>query len=141
MENLGIDIKLLIAQIVNFALFFVIFKKFLAKPFLNLIKEEENSEAKKEELKQNLIKQDEELENKLNKFKEEITKKEDEIIEKAKERARAKETKLLNDAELKAGKIKKDASEEIEAEKQDLYRETRKKIADLSMIVVEKELK
>src|SRR3990167_10047164 len=99
MENLGIDIKLLIAQVINFGLFFILFKKFIAKPFLNLIKEEEDNEQKKEQLKEKLQKQDEEIESKRNSFKEEIDKKEEEIVASAKERGKAVEKKIIEDAE------------------------------------------
>ena len=42
MENLGIDIKLLIAQMINFGLFFFIIKKFVTKPFLNFVEDEKS---------------------------------------------------------------------------------------------------
>ena len=45
MENLGIDVKLLIAQVVNFALFLFIFHRFISKPFLRFL----DSEKKKDE--------------------------------------------------------------------------------------------
>ncbi len=47
MENLGVDIKLLIAQLVNFLLFLYIFKKFVSNSFETFLKEE----RKKEEIK------------------------------------------------------------------------------------------
>src|SRR3989344_4575625 len=48
MEGLGIDLKLLIAQIINFGLFFYVFKRFLAKPFVSFIDEEKQKEAERE---------------------------------------------------------------------------------------------
>ena len=47
MENLGIDLKLMIAQSINFLLFFFIVKKFIAKPFTNFLEEEKNKEKEK----------------------------------------------------------------------------------------------
>ena len=141
MENLGLDYKLLIAQVVNFGLFFIIFKKFIAKPFLNLIKEEEENEKKHELLKSKLLKQDEEIELKRNTFKEELNKKEDNLISTARERAKAVELKIIEEAEEDAKRIKKDSLLELESEKQDLYKQLRNKISTLSLIIVEKELK
>lgn len=141
MENLGIDYKLLIAQVINFGLFFILFKKFIAKPFLNLIKEEEDNEQKKEQLKINLLKQDEDIESKRSKFNEEITKKEDDLISSAKERAKAVEQNIIEDAEAQAKRIKQDALLEIESEKQDLYKQLKHKVSELSLIIVEKALK
>ena len=141
MDNLGIDLKLLIAQVINFGLFFILFKKFIAKPFLNLIKEEEDNEQKKEQLKEKLLKQDEEIESKRNSFKDEIDKKEEEIVASAKERGKAVEKKIIEDAETQAIRIKQDAAVEIASEKQDLYKQIKQKIVELSLIIVDKSLK
>ena len=141
MENLGIDYKLMIAQVINFGLFFIIFKKFIAKPFLNLIKEEEENAKKNEQLKSKLLKQDEEIELRRNSFKDELNKKEDDLISSAKDRAKAVELKIIEDAEEDAKRIKKDALLEIESEKQDLYKQLKNKISQLSLIIVDKSLK
>lgn len=141
MDNLGIDFKLLIAQVINFGLFYILFKKFIAKPFLNLIKEEEDNELKNEQLKEKLQKQDEEIESKRNSFKEEIDKKEEEIVASAKERGKAVEKKIIEDAETQAERIKQDALVKIASEKQDLYKQIKQKITELSLIIVDKSLK
>ncbi len=141
MENLGLDYKLMIAQVINFGLFFIIFKKFIAKPFLNLIKEEEENAKKNEQLKSKLLKQDEEIELKRNSFKDELNKKEDALISTAKERAKAVELKIIEDAEEQAKRIKHDALLEVESEKLDLYKQLKNKISQLSLIVVDKALK
>lgn len=141
MENLGLDYKLLIAQVINFGLFFILFKKFIAKPFLNLIKEEEENEKKNELLKSKLLKQDEEIELKRNSFKNELDKKEDELIATAKERAKSVEVTIIEEAETQAKRIKHDALLEVESEKQDLYKQLKNKISELSMIIVNKSLK
>ncbi|MDP3974557.1 MAG: hypothetical protein Q8P65_01050 [bacterium] len=141
MENLGLDYKLLIAQVINFGLFFLLFKKFIAKPFLNLIKEEEENEKKNELLKSKLLKQDEEIEIKRNSFKDELDEKEDKLITSAKERAKSVELKIIDEAEVDAKRIKQDALLEIESEKQDLYKQLKNKISELSLIIVDKSLK
>lgn len=141
MENLGIDFKLLVAQVVNFVLFFILFKKFIAKPFLNLIKEEEANEQKKEQLKQELQKQDEKIEIKRNSFNEEIVKKEEEIVNSAKERGKAVEKRIIEEAEAQAVKIKHGALIEIASEKQNLYKQVKQKVTELSLIIVDKALK
>ncbi|MEX1052390.1 MAG: hypothetical protein WEC80_00910 [Patescibacteria group bacterium] len=141
MENLGIDAKLLIAQLVNFGLFYIIFKKFIAKPFLSLIKEEEVNEKKQEELKVKLQKQDEDLEVKRSDFNTQISKKEDDIISKAKERAKSVEAKIISEAEEEALRIKEKALKEIHSEKQDLYKQIKGKVSSLSLFIVNKTLK
>ncbi len=48
MEKLGVDLKLLIAQAINFILFFFIVKKYIAKPFSQFLKSEKENEKEKE---------------------------------------------------------------------------------------------
>lgn len=48
MDALGIDFKLLIAQLVNFLLFFLIFKKYIAKPFQQYISREKEALVKQQ---------------------------------------------------------------------------------------------
>ena len=62
MDKLGIDVKLLIAQLVNFGLFFFIFQKFIAKPFLGLIKSEEKKEKAKHAFEVEMSEQKEQAE-------------------------------------------------------------------------------
>jgi len=141
MENLGIDFKLLIAQLINFGLFYIIFKKFIANPFLNLIKEEEENDKKRDEIKVKLEKQDIDIEEKKEKLEKEIAKKEEEIMSDAKERAKAIEVNLMKEAEEEVTRLKEKALKEIEAEKQDLYKQVKEKISTLSLVIVNKTLK
>ncbi|MFH1827510.1 MAG: hypothetical protein ABH812_03740 [bacterium] len=141
MDNLGIDYKLIIAQLVNFGLFYIIFKKFIAKPFLNLIKEEEENDKKRDEIKVKLEKQDEEINFQREKLEKEIAKKEEEIILDAKERAKSIKENLIKESEVDASRIKEKALKEIDAEKQDLYKELKHRITELSLIIVNKTLK
>lgn len=141
MDNLGIDYKLIIAQLINFGLFYIIFKKFVAKPFLNLIKEEEENDKKRDEIKVKLEKQDEEINSQRDKLEKEIAKKEEEIILNAKERAKSIKENLIKESENEALRIKEKALKEIDAEKQDLYKELKHRITELGLIVVNKTLK
>ncbi len=50
MEALGLDIKLLIAQLINFAVFFFIFSKIFAKPFVKYMEEQRNIQKEKERI-------------------------------------------------------------------------------------------
>src|SRR3989344_4531891 len=77
MEGLGIDLKLLIAQIINFGLFFYVFKRFLAKPFVSFIDEEKQKEAERETSLQ-----------KAKKLEDELLKKEQQAQEKARKVAK-----------------------------------------------------
>ena len=60
MEELGIDYRLLIAQLINFIVFFFIFKKFLARPLTHFIKEQKKNEQDKERIIADLRNKEEE---------------------------------------------------------------------------------
>ena len=59
MENLGIDGKLLLAQIINFVLFFILVKQFVVKPFTNFLNQERKNEEDKDKLLEKLKKSEE----------------------------------------------------------------------------------
>ena len=59
MENLGIDGKLLLAQMINFVLFFFLVKKFIVKPFTTFLNQERTNEEEKNKLLEKLKKSEE----------------------------------------------------------------------------------
>lgn len=101
--DLGIDWKLLIAQVVNFGLLLWLLAKFMYKPVIRRIEKDEA------ELQQ-VQKQKVELEKEMHIFEEQKKKE----ISEAKERAR----EIVAEAEGVAKEIRKRAQEEAEQEKQ-----------------------
>jgi F0F1-type ATP synthase membrane subunit b/b' len=61
MENLGIDLKLIVAQLVNFGIFFFVFQKFISKPFLAHLKKKQEEESIRENFASKLKSREEEL--------------------------------------------------------------------------------
>ena len=59
MENLGIDGKLLLAQMINFALFFILVKQFMVKPFTSFLNQERKNEEEKNRMLEKLKKSEE----------------------------------------------------------------------------------
>ena len=103
MEKLGIDLKLIIVQIINFGLLFYILKKVLYKPVLSVIKkrhddlanlgkEKQNFEKIKKEVeekeKETLLKTQKERKDLLLSAKREIEVERKRIIEKANQEAK-----------------------------------------------------
>ena len=140
MENLGIDIKLLLAQAINFVLFFIIIKKFVSKPFMSFLQEEKNKEKEKQRLLESAQKQEEAFllkEKTLTKrMKEEMNK----VLQDAKLEASKIKADLIIEAKEEAATIKNNAKKEMEAEKESLYSEVKKKVSDLSLFIVNKAL-
>ena len=98
MESLGIDIKLLIAQIINFGLFFYVFKKYLAKPFASFMSDEAKLEKEKERTMEDLKKKEEELTTSQNKAKNLMKKELDAALKKVKEDAARLKANLIVEA-------------------------------------------
>lgn len=141
MENLGIDPKLLIAQIVNFILFFIIIKKFIAKPFTRFVDKQKHEETEKERIINDLKKSEEDLDKKEIQATETIKKRESQAMQEAKEQAETIKNQIIQDAKDEAQDIIKKAKEQIENERKTLEVNIKKKTVDLSMLLLEKVLK
>jgi len=137
-NTLGLDIRLLIAQLVNFAILLFILYKLAYYPILDFIRERTNKiskgvlDAKKAE---------EELE------KAEIRRAE--IIKKANEDADAILRTAQKEAEIKAGQIAensrikilefaKETKKDLEEEKRKLLKGVREEVANLTILATEK---
>lgn len=120
MEALGIDAKLLVAQMVNFALFFVLFKKFMAKPLMEFIKKNHDIEKEKERLAQKALaaeqKNAEKVEEVLKKAREEAL----DIVNDAKATAKKVEEQLLKKAQEDVVALKAKATTQLEQDKKEL---------------------
>ncbi len=136
MESLGIDIKLLIAQAINFALFFYIFKKFIAKPFSNFLADEVKKEQEKEKILVDLKDKEELMIVNQNKTKLQMKKELDEAIKKSKQEASLYKTKLVAEAGEEAEEIIVKAKKQIETEKKQAEKEIKNKVAQLSNMLI-----
>jgi len=114
--SLGIDIKLLIAQMINFGLLLWLVTKFLYKPIIRRIEKDEI------ELKQAQI-QKEKLGQEKNTFD---NQKKNEIVE-AKNHAR----EIIKEAENIAKEIKKHAKKETEREKQAVIKQIQARLTEI----------
>lgn len=141
MEKLGIDPKLLIAQVINFVLFFIIIKKFIAKPFTRFVDKQKHEEAEKERIINDLKKSEEEREKKEIQAKDVIKKRESEVIQEAKKQGEIIKNQIIEDAKDDAQDIRKKAKEQIEHERKILETSIKKKTVDLSILLLEKVLK
>ncbi len=140
-RQLGIDWKLLIAQIINFAILFFLLKKFLLKPILGLL------EARRQKIEKSL-KDAERIEKELTEIKEKredilknANQKAEEILGEAKEIAESRKTEIINATKKESEKILEEAKISIEREKQKLVDEARGDIAELVILATEKIVK
>ena len=141
MENLGIDIKLMLAQLINFVLFFIIIKKFVAKPFQSFLQTERQKEAEKQKLLEDAQKQEEALANKQKELEKKMKQEFDKTLAEAKVEANKIKEEIVLTAKKEGETLKEAAKKEIEQEKEALYKQVKKKVSDLSLFLVAKSLR
>ena len=138
LNKLGIDWKLLIAQIVNFLILFLILKKFLYGPVLDILekrqKRVEKSLKDAAKIDENLAaaKQDYEKEVLLGKKQASV------IIENAKIEAEKQKKAKTAEAKSEVEKIIKEAKEEIRLERQDMMKGLKSELSDLVLLASKK---
>ena len=137
-EKLGLDYKLIIAQIVNFVLLLVILQRLAYKPVLKMLKDRTDKIDKS--LRQ-AKKIEEELKNteeiklaEIKKAKEESQ----EIIKEAYETSEKRSQESIEKTKAKTQEIVEKAKQEIKTEKENSIQEAKKEIADISIQIAGK---
>mgnify|MGYP001174064656 CR=1 FL=1 len=120
MENLGIDGKLLLAQMINFLLFFILVKQFVVKPFTTFLNQERKSEEEKSKLLEKLRKSEETGLEAEKKMKEKMKKEFDVLFVTAKKEAQNLRAEMIKQAEADAQDIKSKNKKMLEEEKRPL---------------------
>lgn len=128
MEALGIDGKLLIAQIINFALFFFVFKKFIAKPLLKYFRDEKKKEQEKERLLIELQAQEESMIKEKDTILIEANKEAALLLTEAKQLAEKQKEEILKQAHKESEQVKVKADAQLKAEKDTMYQDVKKYI-------------
>lgn len=141
MENLGINPKLLLAQIVNFLLFFYLVKRFIVKPFMLFLDKEKKQEKEKETALNKIKKSEEQLALAEIKLKEKVKKELEAVLEQAKKDGQQIRADMLKQAEADALEIKVRMKKQLDEERERLYKDLRQKIGDVSLYLVTEGLK
>ncbi len=140
-EKLGIDWKIIFAQIVNFFLLLALLYFFLYKPILNVL------EKRREKIKKSLEEADamsEKMENVKRETEKKIAQAEKEavrIIRKTRVQMDKDQEKIRRKAIQEAKEIKKEAQEEAERNKEKLVKEIQKEVGNLVVELSEKIIK
>ena len=137
-EKLGLDYKLIIAQVVNFVLLLVILQRLAYKPVLKMLKDRTDKIDKS--LRQ-AKKIEEELKNteetklvEIKKAKEEAQ----EIIKEAYETSEKRTQESIERTKFKTQEIVEKAKQEIKTEKESSIQEAKKEIANISILIAKK---
>lgn len=138
LTSLGIDLKLLIAQIVNFGILLFVLSKFLYKPLVKILDERKDKIAQGlKDSKEAQVKLDEAEAVSRKKISEAVTQA-NSIIEKAKKEAELEANQILDKAKDKASVIIVKAKDSAKQQEEDIVRSVRLRIATLVGAAFEK---
>lgn len=141
MEQLGIDIKQLLAQLINFILFFIIFKKFIASPFTHFLDEEKRKEKEREEILAKLKLDEESSTQEKARLKEEWREETNKLLQQARKEAEAIKNELIAEAKKEAEEIRNRGKQQLEEEREKLNKAVKERMIDLSVNIVDKAFK
>lgn len=141
MESLGIDTKLLIAQVINFALFLFIFYRFISKPFLRFLDKEKKKDEEIKRAHDKALKLEENLAKKEQTLQQTLKNEREKVIEKAKKDADLVKQQILDEARDQGEKIRQKAQKQIELDREAIYKEAREKINELSFYLINSALR
>jgi len=141
MENLGVDPKLLLAQLINFGLFFFLFSKFIAKPFLQYIENEKKKDLERQRVSELALKQEEELEFHKKKISAQMKKEFDIAVLEARKEALELKKELIREAKIEAENVILKAQSDMKTAQALMEKEMKEKVSSLSFILVSKVLK
>jgi F-type H+-transporting ATPase subunit b len=141
LDTLGIDWKVIIAQIINFGIILLILTKVLYKPILSALEARQHRIAeslkKADEIEKNAVMAEEKVNAKMNEAKKEAQK----IMDGAKADGSKMMQELTTQAEKEADRIKKNAEAQMEVERKELYSDAQKRAGQLALLLMTKALK
>ena len=140
MEALGFDAKLLIAQVINFVLFLLIFKKFISKPFFSYLKQQKRNQEEREKLLVEIQNREKMLEEKETKVIKEAREEAAVILSEAKKSALVVREEIIKKAEDEAAQIREKANKQIEIERQKVYTEAKRHLIETGTILAKNAL-
>lgn len=140
-HQLGIDWKLLLAQVVNFLILLFLLKKFLYRPIIELLtkrrKAIEESQANVERIARELSGIEAQKTAEIEKARKEA----DAIMQEAKKHATARQAEMLKEAEARIEKLLAEAKKRTEEERLKMMDEIRDEVSDLVFLATEKVLR
>lgn len=138
MEQLGVESKLLLAQIVNFSIIIFILSKLLYKPILDILDKRKAEIQKGLELTQKMQNEHEALQVKQQKILEEARRDAKKVIDEAVKQARDKEKEILSQAHVQSQSIIDKAGEEVRQLHDKLKVDLKKEAVDLAVVMTKR---
>ena len=139
-EAFGLDIKLIIAQIINFGLFLILFKVLLSKPFLKILREEKEKTESFDVREKDMTIKEEALATAQADMKKELSKERESILAETKKIAAEEHARIIDEAKKGAEKMMVEVREQIESQKKDFDTQITKISIDTSVQMIRKAL-
>lgn len=137
-DKLGIDLKLLIAQIINFAILFIVLKMLIYKPILKLLDKRKKMIEKNCEDTKNIEERLTQLEEEKDKILSGASKEAMKIVEDAKKKSSEDHDAALVNAKKEISALAERYRAQLKIDKDQMLREVKMEIADLIVISCEK---
>lgn len=141
MDSLGIDYKLIVAQIISFAVFFALFARFISKPLIQYLKTQKEQDELREKMEEELKKRDAILAEKDRAADRERKKAFDAALEESKKEGLMMKESIIAQAKKDAEALIVDTKKQLQIEREEMSKEIRANLATLSILLVEKALK
>lgn len=138
MDKLGIEPKLLAAQVVNFLVIIFVLQKLLYKPILDMIEKRKKEIAEGLSLTEKMRAEEEKLKEKQDKAMARAREDALEVIEDAKKQAKEVEKELLADAHTQAAAVLARAKAEAEEMHKAAKADIRKEAVDLAVVMAKR---
>lgn len=140
MEKLGIEPKILLAQVINFVILLVLFKKFLFKPFFDRLEAEEKRTKEEEGKLKQYEKQEKELHDKRVALESDYEKKLKASYAKMKKETDEAKRQIMKDATKEAEELRRHTMELLESEKKGNAAQMKKEAYQVAVSLVERVL-
>jgi len=133
MEALGIEPKLLIAQVINFLIIAVALNVLLYKPILAMLEKRKKEIAEGLGYTEKMRKEEEHLEGKKAAILTQSRKDGQAIIEEAKKNAKTQEKQILEEARIQAEALVEKGKDTVEKEREEMQKTIRKQSIQLAI--------
>ncbi len=140
MENLGVDYKVFIAQVVNFGILFFVFSRFIAKPFLQAIRDEKAKDIEKDRYLAELEAKHTKMLEEEAAFRKKMKQEQEAILAETKKAADKLRAELMEQAKEDAADLVLRAKKQIDEDRDAFHREVKSHIATMSVFVIEQAL-
>lgn len=138
MDKLGIEPKLLLAQVVNFCIILFVLSKLLYKPILSMLEKRKNEIAEGLKMTEKMRDEEEKFQQKKQKMLEMTRKEAQAILEEARKQAKGEEKEILSVAHKEAEQILLKGKADVELVRSAMEKDVRSRAIELAVLMTKR---